>query len=151
MSSNQNQTLVRRFFDEVCNQKKLNVADELFSSNHQYHDPQIPAGSGPDGIRQVVSTYQSAFQSAQWEVLETFSADNVVITRWKGIGTNHHKELNGIPATGKDAEVFGVWIQRIENNKIVESWNVWDTLGLLQQLGVVPVPAELAEDIAAKN
>lgn len=139
MATNQNQTLVRRFFDEVCNQQKLNVADELFSADHVYHDPQAPTGNGPEGVKQVVSTYQTAFQKAHWQVLETIVADNVIVTRWKGIGTNHHKELNGIPATGKNAEVFGTWIHRIQNNKIVESYNIWDTLGLLQQLGVVPV------------
>ena len=152
MATNQNQTLVRRFFEEVCNQKKLSVADELFSSTHKYFDPQIRVGPGPDGIKQVVSTYQAAFETAQWQVLETIAADNVVVTRWKGIGTNHHKELNGIPPTGKNAEVFGTWIHRIVNNKIVESYNYWDMLGLLQQLGVVSAPVELAEEsVAGKN
>jgi steroid delta-isomerase-like uncharacterized protein len=149
MSTNQN--LVRRFFDEVCNQQKLNVADELFSANHVYHDPQAPTGPGPDGVKQVIAAYQTAFQKAQWQVLETIVADNVIVTRWKGIGTNHHKELNGIPPTGKTAEVFGTWIHRIENNKIVESYNIWDTLGLLQQLGVVPVNEVAEESIAGKN
>jgi predicted ester cyclase len=151
MATNQNQTLVRRFFDEVCNQQKLNVADELFSSNHEYNDPQAPTGPGPDGVKKVISTYQTAFQKAHWQVLETIVAENTIITRWKGIGTNHHKELNGIPPTGKNAEVFGTWIHRIENNKIVESWNVWDTLGLLQQLGVVPAAGHAEESMAAKN
>jgi predicted ester cyclase len=44
----------------------------------------------------------------------------------------------GIPATGKQSEVTGITIDRIVGGKIVESWNNWDTLGLLQQLGVVP-------------
>ena len=139
MATHQNELLVRRFFDEMCNQKKLEIADQLFASNHIYNDPQIPAGPGPDGMKQVVSTYQNAFQSAHWQVLETIVADNVIVTRWKGIGTNHHNELNGIPATGKSATVFGTWIHRIANNKIVESYNIWDTLGILQQLGVIPV------------
>jgi steroid delta-isomerase-like uncharacterized protein len=149
MATNQNQNLVRRFFDEVCNQQKLNVADELFSSDHKYHDPQAPTGAGPDGVKQVVATYQNAFQKAHWQVLETIVTDNVIVTRWKGIGTNHHKELNGIPATGKSAEIFGTWIHRIANNKIVESFNIWDTLGLLQQLGVVPMLGEVVEESAA--
>jgi predicted ester cyclase len=151
MANNRNETLVRRFFDEVCNQQKLGVADELFSSNHQYHDPQAPTGPGPDGVKKVISIYQTAFQKAHWQVLETIGAENTIVTRWKGIGTNHHKELNGIPPTGKNVEVFGTWIHRIENNKIVESWNVWDTLGMLQQLGVVPAGEVGEESIAGRN
>ena len=55
MATNQNQTLVNRFFDEVCNQRKLNVADELYSADHVYNDPQAPTGPGPEGVKQVIS------------------------------------------------------------------------------------------------
>ena len=68
MTTNQNQILVRRFFDEMCNQRNLNVADELFASNHAYHDPQAPAGPGPEGVKQVISTYQEAIPDAHWHV-----------------------------------------------------------------------------------
>jgi len=151
MATNKNETLVRRFFDEMCNQQKLSIAGDLFASNHVYHDPQIPAGPGPEGVKQVISTYQTAFQDAHWHVEETIVADDVIVTRWKGTGT-HKKELNGIPPTGKFAQVDGIWIHRIKNNKIVESWNVWDTLGLMQQLGVVPMPEKTTEaSLAEKN
>jgi len=39
--------------------------------------------------------------------------------------------------------VPGIWVQRIANGKIVESWQVWDTLRMLQQLDVIPMPAEV--------
>jgi steroid delta-isomerase-like uncharacterized protein len=144
MTNSQNQTLVRRFFDEMCNQRKLNVADELFSADHVYNDPQAPTGPGPEGVKQVISMYQSAIPDAHWHVIETFTADNVVITRWKGTGTQTN-ELMGIPPTGKSVAVQGIWIHRIANNKIVASYNVWDTLGMLQQLGVVPAIGQAAE------
>ena len=144
MTNSQNQTLVNRFFDEMCNQRKLNVADELFSDDHVYNDPQAPTGPGPEGVKQVISTYQNAIPDAHWHVIETFTADNVIITRWKGSGTQK-MELLGIPPTGKFVEVQGIWIHRIANNKIVASYNVWDTLGMLQQLGVVPALGQAAE------
>ena len=151
MGQNQNQALVRRFFDEMCNQRKLSIAEELFSPDHKYHDPQAPTGTGPEGVKRVISTYQNAIPDAHWEVVETIVADNVIVTRWKGSGTQE-KELNGIPATGKYVEVDGTWIHRINNNKIVESWNAWDTLGMLQQLGVVPAMGQAVESsIAGKN
>ena len=46
MATNQNQSLVRRFFDEMCSQRKLNIANELFSPDHIYHDPQAPTRPG---------------------------------------------------------------------------------------------------------
>jgi len=138
MANNQNQTLVNRFFDEMCNQRKLAVADEIFSSGHKYTDPQIPAAAGPDGMKEVIQTYQNAFPDARWDVLETIVAGDAIVTRWTGSGT-HKNELNGIAPTGKKAKVHGIWIHRIKDGKITESFNVWDTLSLLQQLGVVPV------------
>ena len=138
MATDQNKNLVRRFFDEMCNQRKLNIADELFASNHEYHDPQNPTPPGPEGMKQVISAYQTAFPDAHWHVVETISADNDIVTRWRGTGTQK-MELNGIPPTGKSVDVQGIWIHRFSKDKIAESWNVWDTLGMLQQLGVVPV------------
>jgi steroid delta-isomerase-like uncharacterized protein len=137
MATDQNKTLVSRFFDEMCNERKLNIADELFAANHVYHDPQSPTGPGPDGVRQVISPYQTAFPDAHWEVVETIIAGNDIVTRWKGSGTQK-MELLGIAPTGKSVNVDGIWIHRIANNQIVESWNAWDTLGMLQQLGIVP-------------
>ena len=47
-------------------------------------------------------------------------------------------EINGIPATGNKVKVDAISIHRMEDSKIAETWEVWDTLGFLQQLGVVP-------------
>src|ERR671914_90636 len=98
MATDQNQTLVRRFFDEVCNQRNLSIADELFATNHVFHDPQSPTGPGPEGMKQVISTYQTAFPDAHWHVIETISAGNDIVTRWQGSGTQK-KELMGIQPT----------------------------------------------------
>jgi steroid delta-isomerase-like uncharacterized protein len=103
-----------------------------------YHDPSSPGiGPGPAGMKQLISTYQNAFVDAHWFVDETLTAGDTVITRWTARATQTD-ELQGIPATGKKVEVPGIWIHRIAGGKIVESWNVWDTLGMLQQMGVVP-------------
>lgn len=144
MATDQNKNLVNRFFDEMCNQRKLDIADELFAANHSYHDPQTPTGPGPGGMKQVISAYQAGFPDAHWKVLDTIISGDQIITRWEGSGTQK-KELIGIPATGRSVRVQGIWIHRFANNKIIESWNVWDTLGMLQQLGVVPVMGEPSE------
>ena len=146
MATDQNKNLVKRFFDEMCNQRKLDIADELFAASHSYHDPQTPTGPGPDGMKQVISAYQTGFPDAHWKVLDTIISGDQIITRWEGSGTQK-KELIGIPATGRSVRVQGTWIHRFANNKIVESWNIWDTLGMLQQLGVVPAMEELSEAV----
>ncbi len=140
MSTEDNKALVQRFFEEVCNERNLGAANELFTADHTYHDPSSPSiGLGPEGMKQLMSTYQTAFPDAHWDIdamLVTEDGDTVV-TRWTGRGT-HTADLPNIPATGKKATVPGIWIHRVVGGKIVESWNVWDTLGMLQQLGVIP-------------
>jgi len=139
MSIEQNKMLVQRFFAEVCNGRKLEVAEELFSNDHIYHDPSSPGiGPGPEGIKQLIGTYQTSFGDAAWNVQKMMDAgQDTVVTLWVGSGT-HTGALLGIAPTGKTVSVPGVWIHRIADGKIVESWNAWDALGMLQQLGVVP-------------
>lgn len=62
--------------------------------------------------------------------------DRVAI-RWSVTGT-HQAEFMGIPATGKQVTVRGMTLDQIEDGKIKKSWGEWDTLGMLQQLGVIP-------------
>lgn len=138
-----NTTVVRRFFDEVCNARKLNIADELFAAGHHYHDPSIPGvADGPAGIRQSpgpVVPYQTAFSDAHWHVEDMLAEGDTVITCWVGTGTQDG-DLLGIPPAGKSVNVPGIWLQRLTDGRIVESWQVWDTLAMLQQLGVIPAP-----------
>ena len=141
-----NTALVRRFFEEVCNARRLEVAGELFAADHHYYDPSIPGvADGPAGITQEmgpVVPYQAAFSDARWYVEDMIAEGDMVVTRWVGRGTQDG-DLPGIPAAGRSVEVPGIWMQRIANGKIVESWQVWDTLRMLQQLDVIPMPAEV--------
>jgi steroid delta-isomerase-like uncharacterized protein len=135
--SAENAAVVRRFYEQMCNERKNELADDLFTSDHVLHDPQIPAGVGPAAVAQVVSVYQNGVEG-HWGIEELISAGDRVIVRWTGSGT-HVGEVNGIPATGKAVRVDAISIHRLSGGKIAETWEVWDTLGFLQQIGVVPL------------
>ena len=133
----QNVQIVTRFFEDICNGRKLDAADELFAANHIYNDPSNPwVGPGPEGMKQFMAAYQNAFGDAHWSMDEVIVAGDTVVTRWTGRGT-HSGDLQGIAPTRNSVEVKGIWIHRIANGKIVESWNVWDTMGMMHQLGVL--------------
>ena len=134
--SAENEAVVRRYFEQMCNERKNDLAAELFTEDHVMHDPQVPAGVGPQGMVDVVSVYQTGVEG-HWEIEELFSAGDKVIVRWTGSGT-HVGEVNGIPPTGKKLSVDAISIHQLRDGKIAESWEVWDTLGFLQQIGVVP-------------
>jgi steroid delta-isomerase-like uncharacterized protein len=130
------EAVVRRFYEEMNTGRKLEIAGELFTDDHVFHDPQVPTGPGPQGVVEAVSTYQQGADGV-WTIEEMFSAGDRVAVRWTGSGT-HVGEINGIPATGKPIRVDAITIHRMSGGKIAETWEVWDTLGLLQQIGVIP-------------
>jgi steroid delta-isomerase-like uncharacterized protein len=143
MSEN-NKAIVRRFFDEVCNGRKLEVADEIFAPNFTYHEPPSisPGGSGPAGIKREVSIYHGGLPDARWVVHEVLAAENdTVVVRWTGQGT-HQGELGGIPPTGKWVSVEALSLFRLRDGQIVEMWDNWDALAMMQQLGLAPTPGQ---------
>ncbi|HEX9994770.1 MAG TPA: ester cyclase [Acidimicrobiales bacterium] len=136
--SAENEAVVRRYYEQVCNGRELALAADLFTTDHRLHDPQVPAADGPQGIADAVRAYQDGVDG-HWTVEEIFSAGDRVVVRWTGSGT-HVGDMNGIPPTGRSIRVDAISIHRVEDGKVAETWEVWDTLGFLQQLGVVPTP-----------
>jgi steroid delta-isomerase-like uncharacterized protein len=134
--SSADEAVVRRFYEEMNNGRKLELAPELFTADHEMHDPQVPTPTGPHGIAATVKVYQDGV-NGHWEIEDIFSTGDKVVVRWTGSGT-HVGDVNGIPASGKDIGVDAISIHRMADGKIAETWEVWDTLGFLQQIGVVP-------------
>jgi steroid delta-isomerase-like uncharacterized protein len=136
-----NLEIARRVIEEVFNRGKLDAADELMAPGAPSHDPaQMEDLRGPEGLKEGVSGYRAAFPDIHIRVEEQFGDGPFVATRWSATGT-HEGALMGVEPTGKQATVTGITIDRIENGMIVESWTNWDTLGLMMQLGAVPMPA----------
>ncbi len=127
---------VRRLSEDMNNGRKLDLADELFTTDHVFHDPQVPAGPGPRGMADVVRTYQEALDG-HWQIEEIFSAGDRVVVRWTGSGTRN-RTLNGIRRPASRSEWTRSPFIGWPATGIAETWEVWDTLGLLQQIGVVP-------------
>ena len=136
------ESVVRRYYEEMCNGRQNELAPDLFAPDHTMHDPQVPAGPGPQGMVDAISVYQTGVDG-HWAIQELFSAGDRVVARWVGSGT-HVGEVNGIPPTGRSVRVEAISIHRLRDGKIAETWEVWDTLGFLQQLGVVPAPGAAA-------
>ena len=144
MSAEDNKASVRRFFEEVCNGRKLQVAEAIFDPEFVYHEPLSvsPGGKGIAAIQQEVSIYHKGFPDAQWIVHEVLAVENdKVVARWTGQGT-HRGELAGIPPTGKPVTVEALTLFTCQNGKISEMFDLWDALSMMQQLGLAPRPGQ---------
>ena len=136
MSTEDNKALVRRFYEEVFNQRNLALVDQLFTTNHVFHNPPTTL-HGREEFKQLLSVYITAFPDARFTVEEEIAEGERVASRYTFRGT-HQGELLGIPPTGKQVTVTGIIINRIVNGQSAEGWLNFDALGMLQQLGALP-------------
>ena len=91
-------------------------------------------------LKQSWQKLHAAFPDNQTTIDHLIAEGEQVAKRSTFVGTHQH-EWNGIPATGKQITIKGVTVYRIVAGKIVELWWGYDSLGVLQQLGVMPVAA----------
>jgi steroid delta-isomerase-like uncharacterized protein len=141
--SEENKAVARRIDAEVWNEGRLEVIDELVAGDYVSTVVGVPEQiRGPQGFREFVVTYRTAFPDLHISIDEQIAEGDIVVTRWTGTGT-HEGELMGIPATGKQVTTAGINIDRIAGGKLVAGWALFDQLGLLQQIGAIPVPARV--------
>ena len=142
MSTEENKAVVRRYIEEWNKQNPAGI-EELVAPDWVAHG--TPPGFSPDlaGLKQAFPAFFTAFPDLHYTVEDLIAEGDKVVARVTLRGT-HQGDFMGIPPTGKQVSVTGIGIDRIENDKFVESWGDADTLGFLQQLGIVPRPGEKA-------
>jgi len=140
-STEANKASVRRFYYEVFNKKNRAAIDEFIAPNHVDHaaPPGLPGGI--EGAKQTLTMYLTAFPDLHFTVEDLIAEGDKVVARITARGTQQGAFM-GIPPTGKQVTVTVIDINRIVGDKSVEHWLEMDTLGLLQQLGVVPMPGQ---------
>ncbi len=138
MSTETNKSLVRRWIEEAINKQNLALVDDLFTTDYvnHYAPPELPPG--PEGEKIFSQGFFTAFPDGQMTIENLLAEGDQVAVRWIYRGT-HTGNLMNMPPTGKQFSVQGLNIFRIVDGKIAENWASFDMLGLLQQLGVVPV------------
>ena len=140
MATENNKAIVRRFYEEVFNQRNLELVDEICTADHVFHNPPTTL-HGREEFKQLLSLYITAFPDARFTVEDEIADGDRVASRYTFRGT-HRGELLGIPPTGKQVTVTGIIINRIVNGKTEEGWLNFDALGMMQQLGVIPAPGQ---------
>ena len=141
MSSEDNKALVRRFYEEVVNQKNTAAIDEFFAPNIVDHTASPGTPGGIEGPKLHLDMYLTAFPGLHLTVEDMIAEGDKVVARVTARGT-HLGELRSTPPTDKQMTVTAIDIYRIAGGKFVEYWGIGDDLGLLQQLGVIPATGQ---------
>ena len=136
--STENKFIVRRLYEEVWNERKLEVVDELISPSHTLHDASVSGPQiGPDAYKKQVIRFTKAFPDLHFAIEDIISENDKLVVSWMISGT-HKGEYEGIPPTDKKISVDGITINYLANGKILDSYVSWDALGLMRQLGHAP-------------
>ena len=141
MSTEANKTSVRRFYDEVFNKKNRAAIDEFIDPNHVDHAAPPGTPGGLAGAKQTIGMYLTAFPDLHFAVEDMIADGDKLVARLTVRGTQQGAFM-GIPPTGKHVTVTAIDISRMAGGKSVEHWIEMDTLGMMQQLGVIPAPGQ---------
>lgn len=133
MTADDNKRLIREEFDSIWNEGEYH--EEKFADDYVAH------GWAPEPIdleeeREATAAFRSAFPNTYKDIEDLIAEGDRVVLRYGMTGT-HEGEFEGIAPTGNDVSTTGIFIYRIEDGRIAESWLNYDGLSLLSQLGAL--------------
>jgi steroid delta-isomerase-like uncharacterized protein len=127
-----------RHFYELVNSGDIDGFIDLFADDFVEHEQMPGMPPGREGTRQLFSMMRAAFPDMRWDAQDILVDGDKAVARVRFTGTNDG-ELMGMPATGKSVSVQVIDIVRFgEDGLAREHWGVFDTMGMMQQLGVAP-------------
>ena len=139
MSAEESKATMRRYLD-VFEQGNIDLLDELLAPDYTNHTPATPdLPTGPEGVNAVVSMFRSAMPDLALVIEDTIAESDKVAVRYTLEGT-HEGELFGVPSTGRRLSIKSITVERVSDGRIREHWRITDSLEMMQQLGVIPVP-----------
>jgi len=92
---------------------------------------------GIEGLRQMFTGYWAAFPDLRFTLEASMEEAEALALFWRATGT-HRGAILRIPATGRSVEILGSAHHSLSEGKIVRSTYIWDTAGLLRNLGLLP-------------
>ncbi len=144
MSIEEKKAITQRFWEEIFNERKLAVIDELFTTDYVYRGAAGLEVHGQEGLKQLLTTYFNAFPDIHVKIEDMIAEEDKVVSRVIGSGT-HTSELMGIAPTGKKVTIPIICIDRILDDRITETWEVVDMYGMFQQLGIISATGQAGE------
>jgi predicted ester cyclase len=132
---------VKTWFEEVWNKGPLSAIDEMLADGAVMHGLGEAGAdaSGPAGFKPFVERLRGAFSDIDINADETIEQGDLIASRWVATMRHTGDDL-GVAATGRNVTVTGMSIARLQDGKMVEGWNNWDMLSLMQQIEAFRTP-----------
>jgi steroid delta-isomerase-like uncharacterized protein len=136
MATESSLEVVNRMIEEIQNNKRLELVDELFSETFTNHTPASNTPGNREGMRQAFAMIHTAFPDGRITVDDQISDGGRVWTRKSFRGT-HTGDFRGVPPSGKVITYQVIDVLAVEDGKITAHWSVLDRLDLYRQLGLI--------------
>ena len=130
-----NKDFLNVYTETFWNKHELDSYDTYFASNFVSHH--ADGDKSREEFKGLCQAYFSAFPDLHIATEDLIAEGSKVTKVWTARST-HKGEFLGIPASGNKIQVKGIEVFRIENGRIAELWVSMDTLGMMQQIGVIP-------------
>jgi steroid delta-isomerase-like uncharacterized protein len=138
MTSETNKALTRNFMERAFNQGDLAIVDEALAPEGVDH--QEPLGTNfAAHLKEVITMLRTGFPDLHFEIHEMLAEGELVAFRSTMTGT-HRGPFHGLPPTGKPVSVAHMHFVHFVDGKTSDLWHVWDTAGLMRQLGTAAHP-----------
>src|SRR5881227_88074 len=144
----QNKAIATRAFEEILSGGRFELAAQLYAKDFINHG--IHRNASLEDDQAALKGWHEAFPDVSIVPEKLIAEGDLVTIYWIARGTNTGTG-NGLPATGKKAELAGITIWRIVNGKIKEEWSAFDQLSMMQQLGLLPQNTSGASETEATD
>ncbi|HSE97430.1 MAG TPA: ester cyclase [Blastocatellia bacterium] len=134
--SDQKNTLIHQWFEEVWNKGRTEAIDEMFACEGIAHGLADEGGNelcGPEGFKPFFESFRKAFPDLQIIVEDTVIEGDKIAARCTVRGTHRGEGLGRTP-TDRPVEFTGMTIVRVKDGKIIEAWNNFDFMTMFQQV-----------------
>ena len=140
-----NKAIALRVFEEIFNQGKFSVADEIYAPDFKNHGlnrrdaaadtfelVEVYADLKTD--QDAVHAEKKAFPDLKMTVNNMVAEGDLVAVHWTFRGTHTHDGYAGLPATGTKVSMTGITIWRIVDGKITDEWSSFNEMGAYAQV-----------------
>jgi steroid delta-isomerase-like uncharacterized protein len=134
------ESTMRRLY-ELISAGEIDAFGEHLANGFVEHEELPGLEQSKDGVKQLFHMYRAAFPDLRMEAEDVLVSGDKAVARVRATGT-HQGEFLGMPATGTRIDVPVIDIMRFGDDGLVhEHWGLFDSLGMMQQLGAIPAPA----------
>ena len=127
MTIEDNKSIARHWLMDLWSKGDLNVADQVLATNYTRHDREFPL-KGPEAYKRFIKAFRDVLLDMEFTEDHIVAEGEKVYVRWKA---------RAYLKSGKQGEISGTDLLRIVDGKIVESWPLFDALGLMRQMGLL--------------